>query len=130
VTNKKVVLDTNAVLRFITDDNKEKSKKVSDLLSSSDCIVTIEVIVEVIYNLEKFYFHSRQLISEEIKDFIDIKQNLVFEEGVVRFGCNTYSATKFDFIDCLLVGYANIKGSLVFTFDDVLKKKLEHMAYV
>lgn len=129
MTNKKVMLDTNAALRFITDDDKEKSRKVAILLNTIDCIVPIEVIAETVYVLEKSYNHSRQFISEEIKDFIGIKENLVPEETVIRYGCNTYASTKLDFVDCLLVAYANVRGNPVFTFDEELKKQLEHNAY-
>ena len=102
MTNNEVILDTNAVLRFITGDNIEKCQKVSDLINTNDCIVLIEVIAEVVYNLEKFYMYPRNLIADEIKDFIAIKENLVFEENVIRHGCNTFASTNFDFIDCLL----------------------------
>ena len=129
MTKKKVILDTNAVLRFITGDNLEKCQKVSDLIDTSDCIVPIEVIAEAVYNLEKFYKHPRQLIAVEIKDFVEIKENLVFEENIIRYGCNTFASTNLDFIDCLLVGYANVKGNPVFTFDDYLNKQLEHNAF-
>ena len=129
MTNKKIMLDTNAVLRFITDDNQEKSEKVEDMINTADCIVSIEVIAEAVYNLRKDYEHSRQLIAEKIKDFIDIKENLVFEENVVRYGCNMYASTRLDFVDCLLAGYAHVNGNPVFTFDEELKKKLEHKAY-
>ena len=124
MNNKKVILDTNAVLRFITGDNIEKSQKVSDLISNNDCIVPIEVIAEVVYNLEKNYKHSRQYIADEIKDFLAIKEDLVFEETVVRYGCNTFAATKLDFVDTLLIAYANVKGNPIFSFDDGLNKQL------
>ena len=129
MTKRKVMLDTNAVLRFITDDDREKSRKVSELINTVNCIVSIEIIAETVYNLEKYYSHSRQLIAEEIKDFVGIKENLVFEENVVRYGCNIYVSTKLDFIDCLLIGYANVNGNPVFTFDYDLIKQLEHKAY-
>jgi len=129
LTAKEVILDTNAVLRFITGDNFEKFQKVADLIDTSDCIVPIEVIAEAVYNLEKFYKHPRQLIAAEIKDFILIKENLVFEENVVRYGCNTFVSTNLDFIDCILVAYANVKGNSVFTFDDLLSKQLGNKAY-
>jgi len=129
MTNRKVMLDTNAVLRFIADDDKGKSEKVSDLINTTDCIVSIEVIAEAVYNLEKYYDHPRQLIAEEIKDFIEIKESLVLEENVVRYGCNTYALTGLDFVDCLLVGYANVNDNPIFTFDNDLKKKLEQKAY-
>jgi predicted nucleic-acid-binding protein len=128
MANRKVMLDTNAVLRFIVDDDKEKSNKVSDLITTADCIVSIEVIAETVYNLEKYYGHLRQFIAEEIKDFIRIKENLVFEENVIHYGCNIYASTRLDFIDCLLVGYANVKDSQIFTFDADLKEKLGHKA--
>ena len=129
MTSKEVMLDANAVLRFITGDNVEKWKKVSDLIDTSDCIVSIEVIAEVVYNLEKFYKHPRQLVAEEIKDFISIKENLVSEENVVRYGCNSYASTNLDFVDCLLIAYANVKGNLIFSFDDDLNKQLGHKAF-
>jgi len=123
------MLDTNAVLRFIADDDKEKSGKVANLINTANCIVTVEVIVEAVYNLEKYYDHSRQLIADEIKDFIEIKESFVLEENVIRYGCNIYASTRLDFIDCLLVGYANVNDNQIFTFDVELKKKLEHKAY-
>jgi predicted nucleic-acid-binding protein len=128
LTNKEIILDTNAVLRFITGDNIEKCQKVSNLINTSDCIVPIEVIAEAVYNLEKFYKHPRKFIAAEIKDFIAIKENFVSEENVVRYGCNTFASTNLDFVDCLLVAYANVKGNPVFTFDDYLNKQLEHNA--
>ena len=129
MTNRKAMLDTNAVLRFIADDDKEKSAKVTNLINAADCIVTIEVIAEAVYNLEKYYDHSRQLIADEIKDFIGIKESFVIEENVILYGCNIYASTRLDFIDCLLVGYANVNDYQIFTFDVELEKKLEHKAY-
>ena len=73
--------------------------------------------------------HTRHHIAEEIKDFIGIKENLIFEEDVVHYSCNYFALTNFDFIDCLLIGYANIKGNSIFSFDDSLNKKLEHNAF-
>jgi predicted nucleic-acid-binding protein len=129
LTNREVILDTNAVLRFITGDNIEKCQKVSELIDTNDCIVPIEVIAEAVYNLEKFYMHPRRLIADEIKDLIAIKENFVAEENVIRYGCNTFASTNLDFIDCLLVAYANVKGNQVFTFDNELNKKLGHNAF-
>jgi predicted nucleic-acid-binding protein len=107
----------------------EKCQKVSTLINTDACIVPIEVIAEAIYNLEKFYKHPRQLIADEIKDFIAIKENLVLEENIVKYGCNTFASTNLDFVDCLLVAYANVKGNPVFTFDECLIKQLGHNAF-
>jgi len=127
--SKKVILDTNAVLRFIVGDKPDKQLTVAELISSNDCIIPIEVIAEAVYNLEKYYNHTRQLIAEEVKDFIAVKEDLFFEENVVKFGCKTFASTKLDFIDCLLIGYANIKGNPVFSFDDPLNKQLANNTF-
>jgi predicted nucleic acid-binding protein len=58
--------------------DSEKSVKVANLINAADCIVSIEVIAEAVYNLGKYYDHSRQLIADEIKDFIGIKKNFCF----------------------------------------------------
>ena len=124
-----IILDTNAVLRFITGDNSEKCLKVSDILDKNDCIVPIEVIAETVYNLDKFYKHPRQLISDEIKDFISIKENLTYDSNLIRYGCNIFASTSLDFVDCLLVAYANVKGNSVFSFDALLNKQLGNNAF-
>jgi len=124
MTAKEIILDTNTVLRFITGDNIEKSDKISALIDSTDCIVPIEVIAEAVFNLGNYYGHNRKMIAEKIKDFISIKENLVVEENVVRYGCNVFASTNMDFVDCILVGYANIKGNPVYSFDESLNRKL------
>ena len=129
MTAKNIILDTNAVLRFITSDNIEKCLKVSEILDKHDCIVPIEVIAETVYNLDKFYKHPRQLIANEIKDFISIKENLVIDANFIRYGCNIFASTNLDFVDCLLISYANVNSNLVFSFDDLLNKKLGHNAF-
>jgi predicted nucleic acid-binding protein len=53
MTAKSIIIDTNAVLRFVTGDNEDESNAVSDLLNTNDCIMPVEVIAEVVYNLAK-----------------------------------------------------------------------------
>ena len=129
MTSREVILDTNAVLRFLVGDKPDKSQKVSELLNTTDCIVPIEVIAEAVYNMDKYYGHTRDIIAEKIKDFISIKEDLVEKENVVRYGCKVYASTSFDFVDCMLLAYANVNGNMIFSFDDPLNKKLEHKAF-
>jgi predicted nucleic-acid-binding protein len=129
LTSKDIILDTNAVLRFIIGDDTERLQKVIELLDTVDCIVPIEVVVEVVYNMVKYYGHTRNIIADKIKDFISIKEDLVEKENVVRYGCNVYASTSLDFVDCMLLAYANVNGNSVFSFDDPLNKKLEHNAF-
>ncbi|GHU85740.1 hypothetical protein FACS189473_4930 [Spirochaetia bacterium] len=129
LTKNTIVLDTNVILRFLIGDIPEMSITAADIIANRVCTTPIEVIAEVVYNLEKYYGYTRELVSEKIKNFILLKEDLVMESNVVRFACNLYAGTKLDFVDCLLDGYAKIKGNPVFTFDGGLKKQLGIKAF-
>jgi predicted nucleic acid-binding protein len=124
VNRKTVFLDTNAVLRFLMQNDEEMYKQVAKLLIANDCVAAVEVIAEAVYNLQKKYKLTRQAIAERLKDFSTLQEDLLLEETVVLYACNLFAASNFDFVDCLLDGYAKINGNPVFTFDGDLKKQL------
>ncbi|WP_062429079.1 PIN domain-containing protein [Treponema endosymbiont of Eucomonympha sp.] len=124
MTNRKLILDTNAVIHFNLADDPEKFNIVANILVENDCLVPIEVIAESVFVLEKSRGMNRKIIADRLKDFIKFQDDLVPDSGVIRYGLNLFATTKFDFIDCILDGYAKINGNPVFTFDKPLKKQL------
>lgn len=42
-----VLLDTNAVLRYLLQDNEEQAYAVNRMLTTETCLVTLEVTVEM-----------------------------------------------------------------------------------
>ena len=50
-----VMLDANAVLRYILNDNEKMALEVAEIIIKESSIVTIEVIAEVIYVLKRVY---------------------------------------------------------------------------
>jgi len=121
---EKVVIDTNAVLRFLLNDNEEQSKQVGKIIEKFNCIVPIEVITEVVFVLSKVYYYGREAICNKIKDFSNIKKTLLFEREVVCHACDIYANSNLDFVDCLIDGYTKIVGLNAFTFDKKLRKIL------
>lgn len=119
-----VLFDTNAILRYILQDNTEMAESVKMELDADDCHVTVEVVAEMVYVLSKVYKVERSLIAKTIEHLIDMDGALIAEPQVVLHAAFIYASTKLDFIDCLLVGYAKMKGYNVFTFDKALKKQL------
>ena len=118
-----LLLDTNAILRFILQDNNKMSDEVEDILiSRADVVVPLEVVAEMVYVLNKVYRMSRKEIVDKIIKISDL--GLILEKEVVLYGVNLFASTKLDFVDCLLVAYSKIKGCKVFTFDKELKKQL------
>jgi predicted nucleic-acid-binding protein len=127
---KTVMLDTNAVVCFLMIDNEaDMFNKVAKVLETTDCTVTLEVIAEALYILDITYQLDRETRAEKIKGLIAIKENLVIEPTIVRYACNVFASTKLDFVDCILDGYAKIKGHPVFTFDGDLQKQLGTKAF-
>jgi predicted nucleic-acid-binding protein len=121
---KPVVLDTNAVIHFVLAYDISKFKTVAHVLDNNQCYIPTEVIAESVYILGGKFQIDRQTIAAKLKDFIVIQDDLVSEINAVSFGLNLYASSKFDIVDCLLVGYAKAKGYPVLTFDSELKKKL------
>ena len=118
-----VMLDANAILRYILNDNEKMALEVAEIIKKESSIVTIEVIAEVIYVLKRVYGIDKQLIIESVLDFIsDIN---VVEKDVLKLGLETYANNNLDFVDCILYAYKNLKKYDVFTFDKKLKRLLD-----
>ena len=117
-----VMLDANAILRYILNDNDDMALEVTEVIRSEDIIVTIEVIAEVVYVLKRVYGVDNKAISETILDFIsDVN---VVGKDILVLGIETYAENNLDFVDCILYAYKCTKGYDVFTFDKKLKKLL------
>ena len=117
-----VMLDANAILRYILNDNEDMALEVTEVIRSEDIIVTIEVIAELVYVLKRVYGVDKKAISETILDFIsDVN---VVGKDILVLGIETYAENNLDFVDCILYAYKCTKGYDVFTFDKKLKKLL------
>jgi len=120
-----VILDTNAILRYILQDNKEMADEVEIELSQNVCFIPVEVIAEIVYVLNRVYSLERSIICRIITDISQSNDVIVEHQDVVRHAMQVYSFTSLDFVDCLLTGYFKIDGYTIFTFDKKLKNQLK-----
>jgi len=120
-----VIFDTNAILRFILQDNQEMADSVEQQLSKNICYIPVEVIAEIVYVLLKVYHISRTIIAQTVMDLTDTDNITVAQNDVVRCAMEIFSSSTLDFVDCLLIGYAREKQYTVFTFDKKLKNHLD-----
>lgn len=114
------MLDTNMVLRYLLNDNKEMADEAEKIIKGGSVLVTTEVIAEVVYVLKGVYSIERGKITSCLLEFIS--EVSVPEEKVVRLGLETYAEHNLDFVDCVLYAYNRVKGYEVRTFDRKLKK--------
>jgi len=119
-----ITLDTNTILRCILQDNEEAASLVNERMSRNECLILPEVIAEIVYVLLKVYRLDRKNIERSVVTILKHKNVRVPHKKVVEMALRYFGETKFDFVDCLLIGYALIDGHRIFTFDDKLQKYL------
>ena len=67
-----VIFDTNAILRYVLQDNNEMADTVEKIMSSELCYIPVEVVAEMVYVLSKVYKLQRDEISMTIKGIVNI----------------------------------------------------------
>ena len=120
----KILLDTNAILRFLLDDLHDQHEVIKRAIEESDCILILPVVQEAVYVLEGYYNVPRDRI---VQSFTDLKDAVMIEDEDVCLKTFEYytEQPKLDFADCILCGYHSVRKIDVLTFDRKLRKKME-----
>jgi len=119
-----LLLDTNAILRYMLSDNIDMATKVNEIITNNRVMVRYEVITEVVYVLEGVYSLSRSKIKDSISIFLSVPNVETESKSVLLLALETYADKNIDFVDCLLYGFKALQGYDVFTFDKKLNKLL------
>ncbi|BBW97681.1 PIN domain-containing protein [Geobacillus sp. FSL W8-0032] len=119
------IIDANIILRYLLNDHDDLSAKAATMIENNKVLLLKEVVVEVVYVLEKVYNVTHAEISDTLLelfkyDNIDVDDIEVLEEALILFG-----KRRLDFVDTLLYAYHKVKGYEVCTFDKKLNKVLE-----
>lgn len=115
-----LLIDANAVLRYILSDNEDMAQKVCDLLNTSRVTVRYEVFAEVVYVLLKVYSIPRDEIADTVKKFAQLPNVEAEHDDVLSLALDTFAEKNIDFVDSVLYGFAAMNGCDVFTFDKKL----------
>ncbi len=124
MVENRCLLDANAILRFLLQDNDEQFRYMQTVVRNKDCYVPLEVLAEVCYVLEGLYQVPRKDI---VNNFRKLNNDVVILNADVMFrALEIFDETpKLDFVDCLLYGYKFAKGIDIVTFDKKLQKRLK-----
>jgi len=115
------ILDANAILRYILNDNSNMSETVIEAVQEG-AFTSTEILAEVVYVLQRVYKTSREDISWYIHCILlDIN---VADAKVIRYALGVYNMTTLDFVDCLLVAYHKNYSADILTFDKKLNTAL------
>ncbi len=124
---KKLVIDTNVLLRFLLKDvphQAEEAKKIFKQAEKGEVKLLIPqiVIFEIVFQLIKLYKFEKDKVIEAIKiilntDYFEVQDNEVFQESLKKF-----KLANISFADCFISSYSEKQKGEVFTFDKKLVK--------
>lgn len=115
------LLDTNAALRFLLEDNDEQAKRAEKTIKDG-AEVTIEVLAECVYVLGGVYKIPRSSIAEGLEILLDEVE--CRRRVVAATALGYYRGSKLDFVDCILAAEADVAHREVLTFDKKLNSLL------
>ncbi len=122
---KRILLDTNSLLRLLLNDIPSQKKIVEELLQKAKSrqiyiLIPEIVIFEVEFALNKYYCVPKDKVIEKLQiivsmNFIDIESRQSF-----ILALDLYTKQKMSFVDCFILAKSKIEGYELFTFDKKL----------
>lgn len=115
-------LDTNVVIRYLTQDDPKQSLQASRLIESLTVeepgFVGIVSVIEVVWILTACYGATRETISDVLGTLLQVRGIVVAHADVVLQALRVFRQGKADFADCLIKCIADqAMCTCVMTFD-------------
>ena len=115
-------LDTNALVRYIMQDDAKQSPKASRLIESltvdAPGFVSVISIVELGWVLSSAYGLTREQLAQAFEALLRTKEIVVDRADQVLRALRVFNASPADFADCLIERSANAAGcERTMTFD-------------
>lgn len=118
------LLDANAILRYLLEDNEEQAEKTATTIQEG-AEVTVEVLAECVYVLQGVYGVSRAMVAESLGLLLD--ETDCRRKAVALEALGLYSGSGLDFVDCVLAAEHDACGHKVLTFDKKLKALMRRL---
>ena len=125
--NKRRLVDTNLVVRYLVQDHEKHAKAAGKLFEACDrgdlvIVLLPAVLAECVFVLESFYQHPRGVIASVLGTLISNPGIEIHEEAICLDALDRYGKTKVHFVDCLIAAAALAENIPVATFDQDFRK--------
>ncbi len=130
---KKYIIDTNALISFVTDRNLAQQQIVAPLFEAASrlkCTLVCHqfVLTEFVFVMDKVYGTPKTTINEMIRDFITMPGVEVHQHTDFSVLLSLWPSGIADFGDALIAATAKaMKGAVVVTFDEKFKSGLKKL---
>lgn len=112
-------LDTNVLIRHLTDDPPEMAARATRALAGADALLLADLIVaECVYVLESFYEVPRERVAELIRAAIALPTIKTLDPSTLLRALEVYEVDRLDFAEAYLVAQAEATGvKQILSFD-------------
>jgi predicted nucleic-acid-binding protein len=120
---KRYVIDTNALISFVTDRNPEQQKKIARLFESASHLKAVvlchqHVLTEFIYVMEKIYHVPKDKIRGMVADLMEMPGIEIIQEVDLKAALSCWPNPITDFGDAVIASIGMTRrGSEIVTFD-------------
>ena len=119
---KRRLVDTNLIVRYLTQDHEKHARAAGKLFEACDrgdlaIVVLPAVLAECVFVLESFYERARGDIASALGTLISSPGGEIQELAIHLNALGRYGKTKVHFVDCLIAATASAEGLPVATFD-------------
>ncbi len=117
-----IALDTNILVRFLTRDDPDQAVEASDVINGltqeEPGFVCREVLVELVWVLERTYGYSRADITRALEGLLSASELAIEASGDIGAVLQLYESKGFGFSDLMIRQAARRSGATVLvTFD-------------
>lgn len=120
-----IIIDTSALVRFFTNDDKTKANKVKNLLEKEEILLPDIVFIELNYVLTKLYkIEKTELV--QIYQFL-LSQNNIKTSEEIKEALELFKTVSLSVADCLIAVCA--KTETLASFDQKLIKTVKAKSY-
>lgn len=123
-----LAIDTNLIVRYLTDDDPRQSAKARALIDGEAVFVATTVLLETEWVLRSAYGHSSAQLSMAFGAFAGLP-NVTLEDSPLVAAALSWLGEGLDFADALHLGAASAQTCEAFvTFDRDLMKAGEELS--
>jgi predicted nucleic-acid-binding protein len=117
------VIDTNLLVRYLTDDDPQKAKAVDTLLNRANkgelkILIPSVVVAELVWVLESFYKLAAAEITELVESILNTPGVDIQDKWIIKAALKLYRRKEIDLIDAWIIEFSKDKGAkTIYTFD-------------
>ena len=130
---KNVIIDTTALISFVTDRNPAQQDKIADLFDSAAqlkvrVLCPQNVLTEFVYVMDSVYRIGKAEIRDIARDFIKLPGVEIVHQLNLKTLLTFWPAKVPDYGDAIIASLCkDTKGASVATFDRKFKAKLKNL---